>query len=92
MEKRKWGDRRDGKWLRDIDSMHIVMPFLYKNRCDNEAFISQTIDITELCKYIEEKNKGDVVIPYTVFHALIAAFCKTLVLRPEMNRFIKRKG
>jgi hypothetical protein len=91
VKKRKWGDRRDGVWLRDIDSMHIIMPFLYKNRCDNEAFISQTIDVTELSKYIDEKNKGDIVIPYTIFHALIAAFGKTLVLRPEMNRFIKRK-
>ena len=36
---RKPGDRKDAKLLRDIDSMHFIMPLMYPNRCDNEAFI-----------------------------------------------------
>jgi len=90
MSRKKMGDRRDGVWLKDIDSMHVIMPFLYPNRCDNEAFISQSIDVTNLLEYIDEKNKNEGTAPYTLFHAFIAAFCKTLVLRPKMNRFVKR--
>ena len=37
-------DRFDGKYLKDIDSMHFIMPFLYPNRCDNEAFFSFKIE------------------------------------------------
>ena len=27
--KHKWGERRDGRLLRDIDSMHFIMPLMY---------------------------------------------------------------
>lgn len=42
------GDRFDGKYLKDIDSMHFIMPFLFPNRCDNQAFFSFQIDLTNL--------------------------------------------
>ena len=28
------GDRRDGTYLKNIDSMHTIMPLMYPNRCD----------------------------------------------------------
>ena len=34
------GDRFDAKYLKDVDAMHFIMPFMYPNRCDNEAFFS----------------------------------------------------
>ena len=48
MEKRKrrLGDRKDGYLVRDLDGMHYIVPLLYPNRCDNEAFISERIDLT----------------------------------------------
>lgn len=49
-EKRRFGDRRDGKLLRNIDGMHLIMPMIYPNRCDNEAFISERIDLTNVDK------------------------------------------
>ena len=36
--------------------MHFIMPLMYPNRCDNEAFISETIDLTNVMKYLEKKN------------------------------------
>ena len=35
--KRKWGDRKDGIWLKDIPAMNRIMPALLPNRADNEA-------------------------------------------------------
>lgn len=90
MSKRKLGDRRDGIWVKDIDSMHVVMPFIYPNRCDNEAFISQAVDVTDLLEFLNKKNKTESPVPYTLFHAIIATFAKVLVQRPLMNRFVKR--
>ncbi|MDO4567445.1 MAG: 2-oxo acid dehydrogenase subunit E2 [Clostridia bacterium] len=92
MEKRKkrWGDRKDGRWLRDIDAMHIVNAYVQPNRADNEAFISERIDLTEINAYLAKKNAGDVRgLPYTVFHVIAAALAKTVCLRPKMNRFVQ---
>lgn len=87
-EKIRWGDRRDGIWLRDIDPMHGFMPYLMPNRADNEAFVREKIDLTALEKYLAEKTKTDPDFKYTYFHAILAALVKTVVLRPDMNRFI----
>jgi len=87
--RRRRGDRRDGILLRELDAMHVIMPFLYPNRTDNEAYISERIDLTEVNRYLEEKNKNNAGEPYKLFHVLIAAIVKTITLRPKMNRFIQ---
>ena len=38
--KRRLGDRRDGTLLRDLDGMHFIVPLIYPNRCDIEAYSS----------------------------------------------------
>ena len=43
--KRKRGDRRDGIWLRDLDALQNIMTYIYPNRADNEAVISERIDL-----------------------------------------------
>ena len=86
--KRKWGDRRDAKLLRDIDSMHFIMPLMYPNRCDNEAFISEQIDLTNVMAYLEKKNAGDPDYKYNLFQVMVTAVLKTITLRPQLNRFI----
>ena len=57
MAKKKWGDRKDGIWLKDIPAMNRIMPDLMPNRADNEAFISVDIDMRPLEAYLEKKNK-----------------------------------
>lgn len=91
MEKRKRrrGDRRDGYLIRDIDPMHFFLPYLYPDRTDNEAFISERIDLTNINAYLAKKNAAGPEEPYTMFQIILAAFIKTVVLRPKMNRFIQ---
>ena len=91
-EKRRFGDRRDGKLLRNIDGMHLIMPMIYPNRCDNEAFISERIDLTNVDKYIEKRNAENPVFKFTLFHLIVAAVLKVIVLRPKLNRFIANKN
>lgn len=79
--------RRDGTLLRDIDSMHYIMPLIMPNRCDNEAFISERIDLTNAERYLARKNAEDPVYKYTIFHVIVAAVLKTITLRPQLNRF-----
>lgn len=86
-QKRRWGDRKDARRLRNIDSMHAFMPYLLPNRTDNEAVLSDFADVTKLEQYIAEKNATSPEFKYTVFHAVLAALAKTIYLRPKMNYF-----
>lgn len=89
---KKWGDRKDGTLLRDLDSMHFIVPLLYPNRCDNEAFISETIDLTNADAYLEKRNAEDPEYKYNLFQLVVTAMMKCLTLRPKMNRFIANKN
>ena len=82
------GDRRDGVWLRDLDPMHGILPLIYPNRADNEAFIQERIDLTNLNAYLAKKTESDPEFKYTYLHAFVAALVRTITLRPKMNRFI----
>ncbi|MCQ2566179.1 MAG: 2-oxo acid dehydrogenase subunit E2 [Clostridia bacterium] len=85
---RKPGNRKDGVLLRDLDSMHFICPIIYPNRCDNEAFISEKIDLTNIDRWLEEKNAGNSGYQYNLFQVVVTAMLKTMTLRKKMNRFI----
>ena len=89
-QQKRMGDRFDATLVRKIDALHWFMPYLYPNRADNEAFIREEFDLTNLESFLEKKNAGlDKAHRYTIFHAVCAAIVKTFTLRPQMNRFIK---
>ena len=83
-----FGDRKDGKLLRDLDSLHFITGILYPNRCDNEAFISERIDLTNLDRYLAEKNSTGPVYKYNLFQAIVTPLLRCITLREKMNRFI----
>lgn len=90
---RRWGDRRDGTLIRDLDSMHYIMPLMYPNRCDNEAHITMDIELDGVEKFLKQYNEGrEAEEQYSVFGIIIAAVLKTLYKRPQMNRFIANQN
>ena len=89
---KRFGDRRDGTLLRDTDSMHLIMPLMYPNRCDNEAFISERIDLTNINRFLEQKNADNPEYKYNLFQIMVTALLKTITLRPRMNYFIANKN
>ena len=88
MSKRKWGDRRDGKRVK-APGLQTVMTALLPKRTECEVYLHDTIDATELMKYLEARNAG---IPkeekITIFHCILTALARMLRERPLMNRFI----
>ena len=46
--KKRWGDRRDARWLRDIPAMNQIMPTLMPKRADNDAYINLDIYLRPL--------------------------------------------
>ena len=82
------GDRRDGVLLRDLDALHFITGIIYPNRCDNEAYISVKIDLTNMQAFLDRKNADGPDFKYTFMHVIVAALEKTIYLRPKLNRFI----
>ena len=87
-KKRRWGDRRDGRWVKDAPGMQTVMAHLMPNRTDCEVYLHDKIDATELVKYLEKKNEG-LDYKMTMFHCTVTALSRMVKERPLMNRFIQ---
>ena len=85
---KKRGDRKDGRWIRDIDGFHFIMPYLMPNRCDSEVYIEELIDVTGMVKYIEAHNSVNKEFRLTPFHVITAAVGKIIYHRPYLNRFV----
>lgn len=90
-KKHRRGDRKDAYRVYDADAMHVFMPYLLPNRADNEAVLNEKIDLTEIMKYVDEKNSGNPEFKYTIFHVLCACVAKVMTLRPRMNYFYSGK-
>lgn len=88
VKKKRWGDRKDGTLVRELDAMHYIMPLVFPRRCDSEVFVYERIDLTNANAYIREKNAQRPEVRYSLFQVIIAAMLKTIVLRPHLNRFI----
>ena len=81
-------DRFDGKYLREMDGMHFIMPFIMPDRCDNETFFSFQIDLSKLNEYINKKNADNPDYKYNMFQCIITATLKTITLRSKLSLFI----
>ena len=88
-KKRRWGDRRDGRWVREAPGLQTVMAHLMPNRTDCEVYINDTIDATELIKFLEKKNAEHPEYKTTLFHCFILGIARMVKERPLMNRFIQ---
>jgi hypothetical protein len=86
---RKWGDRRDGRRVKDLPGLQCIMPHLWPNRTDCEVYLHDSIDATELLRYLEKKNASHPEYKTTVFHCILTGVSRMLLERPVMNRFIQ---
>ena len=86
-KKKNRGDRRDGRLVREADSMHKFVGFLLPNRCDNEAVMSELVDMSAVEEFVKKKNADSPDFKYTMFHVICAAVAKVLYDRPKMNYF-----
>lgn len=88
-QKRKWGDRSDGVWVRDMPGLNVIMTCLMPKRTEAEVHLKQEIDITELLKYLNEKNAQNPDKKITLFHCFVTMTARVVNERPGLNRFIQ---
>ena len=82
--------RKDGMRVTNLDAVHKIMPHLMENRCNAEVYSYETIDVTDLLKYLDKLNKNSEQ-KITLFHAVVTAIAKTIYNRPLLNRFVAGK-
>lgn len=88
-KKRKRGDRKDGRWIKDTPGLQTIMAHLMPNRADCEIYLHDTFDATEIMKYLEQRNAENTEYKTTMFHCIITILARMVNERPLMNRFIQ---
>ena len=91
MEKRKFGDRKDAKRIRNVQSMNQIMIDLKPNRNLGEVYVNQKIDVTNLMEYYDDCKKKNPNYNITLFHMFAMAIVKTIYNRPLLNRFVANR-
>ena len=87
IEKRRPGDRFDGRRLRSLHPVQKVSPYFMKHRQSAQNLIFDEIEIDEAEKYIRRKREEG-YYRFGFMHALVAAYVRTVSQRPGINRFI----
>lgn len=81
------GDRKEGRRIKTLQPMSFVMPFIMPERADAQNYFDDSIDITNIQAYLDEKHKEG----YTdmgLLHVLLAAYTRVVAERPGINRFV----
>ena len=87
--KRRWGDRKDARRVRELTGMGQIIMDIKPGRCNSDVYINQKMDVTKLVEYVEKrKKKGDSI---TLFHAFVTAIGKTIYNRPKLNYFVANR-
>lgn len=86
---KKFGDRKDGRRIRDLTGMAQISIDLKPRRCDSDVYINQKMDLTELVKYVNRKKREGMDLTY--FPTFVAAIGKTFYNRPKLNYFVANR-
>ncbi len=85
--KQRWGDRKDGRRVRSLTAMAMVSPYIMVTRNTSSNLFRDSVEITEMERYIREKRKQG-LNNFGIMHVIIAAYVRALSQRPAVNRFI----
>lgn len=74
--------------VKTISPMSAVIPFIMVNRTGSQNFISDSVDIEKVEKYIKEKQTQGMQ-NISMMHVMIAAYIRLVSQHPALNRFIR---
>lgn len=89
-------DRADGTRVRNGKSLNGIMPYLMRGRNESAIYFRKDLDIENAVRFVHAKNAA---IPagaederYSLFGLILAAALRTVADKPELNRFVHRRG
>ena len=81
--------RRDAIYLGDLPPLRRITPYLLRSRTDSAVYFPQQIEVERLLAWLDEVNAGRAKDERTtLFHVILTALSRTLMLRPDVNRFV----
>ena len=87
MTKRKFGDRKEGRFLRTLDPYYTITPFIMRSRNDASNYFRDNIEISAASAYIRDKRKEG-LDRLGFLHLFVAAYVRMLSQCPALNRFV----
>ena len=85
--RRRFGDRREGRLLRSLAPLYKMMPFIMKDRSDASNYYSDSFEITDAERFLR-RRRLDGMPGLGMLHLFIAAYVRTVAMRPALNRFV----
>lgn len=83
----RFGDRNDGRRLRSLSPIFAVSPYLMKTRNTSSNFLEDSVEVTEMERYITEKRREGLK-NFGTLHVLLAVYVRACAKYPGLNRFI----
>lgn len=80
-------DKRYSTKLKNVLPMQKIMYQIKPKRYENEVYINETFDVTNLVKYVKTKKKENSDL--TFFHVFVTSIAKVIYNMPKLNRYIK---
>ncbi len=81
--------RTDGVRVKDTTAIVSAIPYIMPKRYDAQNYITEYADMEILRRYIHEKRRAGVRIPYMAL--ILAAYFKAYQQHPKINRFIMNR-
>ena len=82
-----WKDRADGRYIRSSPAIEQITPFIMPQRCGANILFDESVEITNLDRYVRAKRREDMP-NFGMTHAIIAAYVRTVAKYPALNRFV----
>lgn len=87
VRKKRRGDRKEGRYLRKLDPYYAFTPFIMKTRSDASNYFDDTLEVTEIDRYLRRK-RAEGFPGIGMLHLFLAAYIRTASQRPAINRFV----
>jgi len=87
-EKKNKVSKKEGRRIKTLPVMTQLIPYIMPTRNDALNFISDSIDITNIEKYIAKK-RSEGYEGFGIMHIFIAAYVRTVAEKPGINRYIR---
>lgn len=90
INKRRIGDRKDGRLLRSFPAYNKFTPYIMRQRNDAFILFQDSVEVTEIERWLRAQRaagyKG-----MGLLHVFVAAYVRTVSQRPGINRFVSGK-
>ncbi|NLW12518.1 MAG: hypothetical protein GX028_10970 [Clostridiaceae bacterium] len=85
--RRRFGDRADGRRVRNLTPYDMVSPYIMVTRTDAQNLLMDKFETSAADRYIRTKRRGGLE-RFGMQHVLLASYIRMVSQKPAVNRFI----